>query len=178
LFHNISHTTCDINLPGAKKSLSSFDEEVDVKLQLTSVTLLALALWVAPRPVAAQQPAADDSKLIQSPRAISITNASTPEDHLRLAEYFRDLATQEQALAESYDEIAAIYKKKTAPPGLDPASARKLRNQYQRLAETEKKAASTAENVSAYHSRLALELTAHTALAVKHANPGDQAYRR
>jgi len=148
-----------------------------MKLQLTSTVLLFVGLLAAPWSVSAQQPTAGSPKPAQSPSPYSIDTASTPEDHFRLAEYFRDLAAREQALAKSYDRIAKVYKDKTLPSGLDPALAREMKNQYRRLAETEKRAAEAAATVAAYHARLA-ELVDHLPLAAKQPNPQDTAFRR
>jgi hypothetical protein len=80
---------------------------------------------------------------------------SVSEEHLSLAAYFSELASQERALADSYSRLAAIYIDKTPPPGTDTPTARELANQYSRVAEAAKKAAAAAASVAAYHSRLA-----------------------
>src|SRR5215475_3700122 len=87
--------------------------------------------------------------------ASNSTDARPTGDELSLARYFRELATQEHALADSYRRMAALYKDKTAPLGLDPSSARELRNQYRRLAEIETKTAEAANDLAEYHGRLA-----------------------
>jgi hypothetical protein len=148
-----------------------------MKWQLTGAAVLSL-VFLAVESVPAQQPAANITKPAQSTAKSPITTASTPEDHFRLAEYFRDLAAREQALAKSYERIAKIYKDRTLPTGLDPASARELKNQYRRLAETEKRAAEAAATVAGYHARLA-DLVDHLPVPpAKQANPQDSAFRR
>jgi hypothetical protein len=79
------------------------------------------------------------------------------EDHLSLAGYFRDLASQEQALAESYEHIAALYKENAQHQGADPGPAAEMENQYRRLAEIERRAAKLTASVAEYHGRLAEE---------------------
>jgi hypothetical protein len=79
------------------------------------------------------------------------------EDHLSLAGYFRDLASQEQALAESYEHIAALYKENAQHQGADPGPAAEMENQYRRLAEIERRAAKLTASLAEYHSRLAEE---------------------
>jgi hypothetical protein len=91
---------------------------------------------------------------------------------------FQDLAAQEQALAESYEHMAKIYKEKTLPPDLDGALARQMQKQYSRLAETEKRAAEAAASIAAYHARLAEFVEHLPATETKHANPQDSAFRR
>jgi hypothetical protein len=149
-----------------------------MKLQLTRAVLLSVWLLAAPWSVPAQDLAAGDPQPTRSLSPSSIDTASTSDDHFRLAEYFRDLAAQEQGLAKSYDRMAKIYKDRTPPPGLDPASARELKKQYRRLAETEKRAAEAAADVAAYHARMA-DLVDHVPVAAaKQPNPQDAAFRR
>jgi hypothetical protein len=149
-----------------------------MKLQLTSAVLLSVWLLAATWSLPAQEPAAGNPKLTRDLSPFSIDTVSTPKEHLRLAGYFRDLAAQEQALAKSYDRIAKIYKDKILPPGLDPALAREMKNQYRRLAATEKRAAEAATTVAAYHARLAELVDRLPVAAAKQANPQDSAFRR
>jgi len=148
-----------------------------VKIRLIITVLLFLCL-AAPGPVAAQEPGAGGPKPAQGSNTHPLDKGSMPEDHFRLAKYFRELAAREQALAKSYDHIARIYQEKTLPLGLDPASARAMKNQYKRLAETEKKAADAAATVAEYHARLAELVERLPAEAAKQANPQDAAFRR
>jgi len=105
--------------------------------------------------------------------------ASSGGKHTSLAAYFTDLAAQEQALAKSYDRLAALYKAKSALPDLDAAAAREIRNQLKRLAETEKRAAAAAASTAAYHRRLAETVSSLTAPAtVQSAKLNDSAFRR
>jgi hypothetical protein len=154
------------------------DEEVQMNLRLTSALFLSVCFLAALRSVAAQEPAAGNPKVPQSPHQSLATTANAPEEHLSLAAYFRELASQEQALAKSYDRIARIYEEKALPSGLDAAVAREMKNQLRRLAETEKKAAQAASNLAAYHARLA-ELVDHPpVVATKQVNPQGSAFRR
>src|SRR5262249_35079828 len=106
------------------------------------------------------------------------THASTTlsGDHVHLAGYFRDLAFQEQALAESYERLAELYQVQSPPPGLDAAKARELSDQHRRLAEAERKAATTAAGIAAYDSRLA-ETIGRT-VTVKSVKYEDSAFRK
>jgi uncharacterized coiled-coil protein SlyX len=149
-----------------------------VKSELTISVLLFFCL-AAPRPLLAQEPAAGRPKLTQGSNPHSAATRSIREDHFHLAEYFRDLAGREQALAKSYDRLAKMYRERTVPPGLDPALAREMRIQYKRLAELEKKAAEAAVTVAEYHARLAeLVQRVPKAAATKQVNPQDSAFRR
>jgi len=88
------------------------------------------------------------------------------EDHVSLAGHFRDLASQEQALAESYEHIAALYKENPQHQGADPVQSAEMENQYRRLAEIERRAAKLTESLADYHSRLTRE-----SRAPRRANP-------
>ena len=148
-----------------------------MKSRLTVTVLLFLCLS-ATKSASAQQPAAESPKPAHGLSPNSIDNGSMPEDHFLLAKYFRELAAREQALAKSYDHIATIYRERSLPPGLDQASTREMKNQYKRLAETEKKAAEAATTVAEYHARLAELVERLPAEAAKQANPQDAAFRR
>jgi hypothetical protein len=138
------------------------------------LSLIFLAATLAP----GQEPAVANPKAPQSPRQPLVATANAPEDHLSLAVYFRELASQEEALAKSYDHLARIYKEKVLPAGLDAVSAREMKDQYKRLAEVEKKAAAAAATIAAYHTRLA-ELVVHSPTAAEHTRPRDaSAFRR
>jgi hypothetical protein len=130
-------------------------------LQLTK-TVAASVLLLAPTIIVAQEPVSNTFKPAhREDRAATVSIVT--EDLLSLAGYFRDLASQEQALAECYEHIAALYKE--VPQGVGPAQATEMENQYMRLAKIKRRAAKGNENLAAYHSRLA-ELS-H---APKHAN--------
>jgi hypothetical protein len=75
-------------------------------------------------------------------------------NHSRQAEYFRDLTAQEQALADCYESIAALYKE-TPPQGIGLATATEMENHYRRLAEIHRKAATTTGHLAEYHDQLA-----------------------
>ena len=127
------------------------------------LSVLALARGIIP----AHEPVSNTSKLARREDKVS-TTSSAPLDHLSLENHFRDLASQERALAESYEHLAALYKQK--PQGLDPASARKMKNLYRRLAEIQRKAARAAQNLAEYHSGV-VELMSHTPAVPKRSNP-------
>jgi len=150
-----------------------------MRLHLMRTAVLSAVLLVASGRAGAQQAASNNPELSQTRVAgqQQVTEGKTVENHARLADYFKDLASQEQALAESYTRIATMYKEKTPPAGLDAAAASELRKQYKHLAETESRAAEAATNLAAYHVRLA-ELTAHEPVPPKRPRPDESAFRR
>jgi hypothetical protein len=149
-----------------------------MKLQLTHAALLSVWLWAAPWSAPAQEQALRNPKPNASAGTFSIATAIPPEEHFHLAKYFRDLAAQELALAKSYERMAKVYKDKSLPSALDPAVAREIKNQYRRLADTEKRAAEAAATVAAYHARMAEFVERIPVEATKQANPQDSAFRR
>jgi hypothetical protein len=104
--------------------------------------------------VCAQEPAPSHSKLEHRDNG-NAALPQMPKDQRALAAYFRELASQEKALADSYERLATIYKKTKPLEGSNQASAREIENQYKRLAAVEATAATVAETVAAYHNRMA-----------------------
>ena len=126
-----------------------------MKLQLKRAIAAGVVI-VAPGIIPAQERASNTSKPAHREERASTVNI-VAEDHLSLAGNFRDLASQEQALAESYEHIAALYKENAPPRGVDPVPATEMENQYRRLAEIERRAAKLTASLADYHSRLAEE---------------------
>jgi len=120
---------------------------------------------VAPGIIPAQERASNTSKPAHREEKAS-TVSIVAEDHLSLAGYFRDLASQEQALAESYEHIAALYKENAQHQGADPFPEAEMENQYRRLADVERRAAKLTASLADYHSRLA-----EVSHALRQANP-------
>jgi len=147
-------------------------------MKLTRVVMLSVWLWATPWPAPAQELTPRNPKPNASVGALSIATAITPEEHFQLANYFRDLAAQELALAKSYERMAKVYKDETLPSALDPAVAREIKKQYRRLGDTEKRAAEAAATVAAYHARMAEFVERIPVEATKQANPQESAFRR
>jgi hypothetical protein len=126
-----------------------------MKMQLKRAVAVGV-LIVAPGIMSAQEPVSNTSKPAHREERASTVNIGA-EDHLSLAGYFRDLASQEQARAESYEHIAAFYRENAPSRGVDPVPAAEMENQYRRLAEIERRAAKLTASLADYHSRLAEE---------------------
>ena len=126
-----------------------------MKLQLTRAVAAGVSI-VALGNIPAQERALNTSNPAHREGTAS-TVSLVAEDHLTLAGYFRDLASQEQALAESYEHIAALYKENAQHQGADPGPAAEMENQYRRLAEIERRAAKLTASLAEYHGRLAEE---------------------
>jgi hypothetical protein len=134
-----------------------------MKLQLKRFVAVSVLL-LAPGIIPAQEPA-NYSKPAHRENGAS-TISIVAEDHLSLAGYFRDLASQEQALAESYEHIAALYRENAQHQGAYLVAAAEMENQYRRLDEIERRAAKLTANLADYHDRLAKE-----SRAPRRANP-------
>jgi hypothetical protein len=126
--------------------------------------------------VCAQEPVSSNSKLKQRDSGASVAEKK-PQDESSLAMYFRELASQEKALADSYQRIAVMYHNAKPPANIDPASVREVENQYKRLAATEAKAAATAATVADYHSRMAGVVDSPPPVAT-HIREDDAAFRK
>ena len=88
-----------------------------MKLHLTT-TVAASVFVLAPGIIPAQEPASNSSiRAHREDRASTVSIVA--EDHLTLARYFRDMASQEQAMADSYKQIAALYKENAPPQRVD-----------------------------------------------------------
>jgi len=127
-----------------------------VRRQFTTIACSVFFL-TALQPVPAREPASQ-SDPIQKPVPAANATAGVSEDQFKLEEYFRQLASEEHALAESYARLAALWKHQTLPANLDPAAAREIRNHYRRLAEIEEKAATAAAAAAEHHKRLAAQM--------------------
>jgi hypothetical protein len=126
--------------------------EIDMKSRFTILmSALSASLWTTLGPATAQDAGRGSSMPVQA----STTNAAPPEDAESFAKHFCELASHERALADSYRHLAAFYKNRTPPLGLDPASARELKRQYRRLAEIVMKSAQAVDDLANYHSGVA-----------------------
>jgi hypothetical protein len=135
-----------------------------MKLQLTRAVAAGVFI-VALGNIPAQERALNTSKPAnREEKASSVSIVA--EDHVSLAGYFRNLASQEQAMAESYEHIAALYKENAPPQRVDPVPATEMENQYRRLADIERRAAKLTASLADYHGRLA-----EVSHALRRANP-------
>ncbi len=135
-----------------------------MKLQLTRAVAAGIVI-VAPEIISAQERALNTSNPAHLEEKAS-TVSIVAEDHVILAKYFRDLPSQEQAMAESYEHIAALYKETAQHQGANPVAATEMENHYRRLADIERRAAKLTASLADYHCRLA-----EVSHALRHATP-------
>ena len=132
-----------------------------MRLQTLGTLALSALFLLTIRPLSSQEGShAQVEPAQKSSQRASRTTEDAKEDHLSLAGYFGELASQEQILADSYSRLAAIYKDKVPAPGTADVTAREMAI-YRRLAEAAERAAAAVERVAAYHSRVA-ERVGHT----------------
>jgi hypothetical protein len=94
-----------------------------------------------------------------------------------LAAHLRELAAQEEALAQSYDRLATTYEKMSQARGSDPIVAREMKDHYMCLAEIERKVAAAADGIAGYRSCLAeTQERVPVATAVNHASQSFAAF--
>jgi signal transduction histidine kinase len=80
-----------------------------------------------------------------------IVSAKTPEDHMKLASYFKGEARQQEASAKTHAEMAELYKN-------NPIAEGEMAKHCDNLSEALKKAAEAANSIAAEHERMAAQL--------------------
>jgi len=135
-----------------------------MKLQFHGTILCSAFLFACPRLVLAQERPMNVSTLTQS-------EAESP---------LKDLASHEEAWEQSCRHIAAIYREMAVISEADSTAVRKLKRQYERLAEHEEKAAAAAaERIATYRARLTVLMHDSQDVAKPHHYvSGDAAYRK
>jgi prephenate dehydratase len=140
----------------------SSNQEINMKLQFQRTMLLSTLLFAAPRLVLSQE------------RPISVSTLTQSEAESLI----KDLASHEEAWEQTCRNLAAIYREMAALSESDSAAVRELKRQYERLAESEERAAATAaERMAMYRERLAA-LTHPSPDVPKHEKYGDPGFRR
>lgn len=80
-----------------------------------------------------------------------IKNATTPEDHLKLAAFFRQEEAQQIASAKTHDELSELYQFSKAPV----PSVADMQKHCQDFALAARNAASAARAMAEYHEEMA-----------------------
>ena len=115
-----------------------------------ATALFAVALFAT-----AQQQLGGGQRLSPSEVKTLIKSASTPEDHLKLAEYFRQEAAAEVAAAKLHEEMAEIYEPGPLPSNFKPPSVAEMKGHCREFARNATKASETALKMAAEHEKLA-----------------------
>jgi len=124
-------------------------------MKLKSIRMAVLAvLFIATSvfSVAAQDHAMNMKEHQLSKKEVKalIVSAKTPEDHMRLASYFRGEAQQMQAKAKYHEEMAELYKN-------NRSGKVDMSKHCQYFADEAKKAAEAANSMADEHEKMAAE---------------------
>jgi hypothetical protein len=79
-----------------------------------------------------------------------IVSAKTPEDHMKLAAYFRGEAKRQEAAAKYHDEMAELYKN-------NPAPKEEMAKHCKVFADEARKAAEAANSMADEHEKMAAQ---------------------
>lgn len=80
-----------------------------------------------------------------------IVSAKTPEDHMKLAAYFRDEAQRMKESAKYHDEMAELYK-------LNPPQKSEMAKHCKYFADEARKAAEAANSMADEHEKMAAQV--------------------
>ena len=119
-----------------------------IRMAVLAVVLLATSVLS----VVAQDHAMDMKERQLSKKEVKalIVSAKTPEDHMKLASYFRGEAQQMQAKAKYHEEMADLYKN-------NRSSKLDMAKHCQYFADEAKKAAEAANSMADEHEKMAAE---------------------
>jgi hypothetical protein len=127
-----------------------------MKTNLSKALFVATALFAVALSAAAQTPAADNHTLSPSEVKTLIRGASTPEDHLKLAAYFKQEALDEAASAKLHVEMAEAYEPGSAAPSMfKPRSLKEMQGHCKEFARNANKAAEVASKMATEHEKMA-----------------------
>ncbi len=127
-----------------------------MKANPSRLLVIATALFTMALAAAAQeQPLGDGHKLSPSEVKTLIKGASRPEDHLKLAEYFRQEAAEEAAAAKLHEEMAEIYEPSPLPSKFKPPSVVEMKGHCRLFARNAAKASRAATKLAAEHEKIA-----------------------
>jgi signal transduction histidine kinase len=120
-----------------------------MKSNSTRVTVLVVLFLLTSVALAAAQDQTINMKehqLTKKEVKALIVSAKTPEDHLKLASYFKGEARQQEASAMYHEEMAELYDPKT-----------QMTQHCKSLAESLKNAAEAASSMAAEHEKMAAQ---------------------
>jgi hypothetical protein len=94
-----------------------------------------------------------EHKLTAKEAKALVANAKTPEDHLKIAAFYRNEAQKQEEKAKYHDEMAELYK--NHPTGKVGAE---MQGHCKLFADAARKAAESDKQLAAEHERMAEEL--------------------
>ena len=125
-----------------------------MKTSRQHVVLVMLVLWSPTWTARAQGPTGPGVKLTLEEVKALIKNVTTPEEHLKLAGYFRQEQAKLEESARTHNQLSQIYQFNKVPV---PAVA-DMQRHCEDLVHSERNAASAAKAMAEYYEEMA-ELT-------------------
>ena len=123
---------------------------------MNKALFVATALFAVALSAAAPEQPGGGQRLSPSEVKTLIKNASTPEDHLKLAEYFKQEAAEEEAAAKLHVEMAEAYEPGSAAPSMfKPRSLKEMQSHCKEFARNANKAAEVASKMATEHEKMA-----------------------
>ena len=144
--------------------LRAFFRVMKLSFCIPLITLAALTINAG-----AQTQTGDGHKLTPSEVKALAKGASTPEDHRKLAEYFRQEATDESAAAKLHDEMAEMYQPGSTPSKFKSPSTAQMKSHCTEYARNADKAAAAATKMAVDHEHMATMMSNAPAQGVSHA---------
>lgn len=126
-----------------------------MKTNPSKVLFTATALFAVALSATAQEQPGGGHRLSPSEVKTLIKSASTPEDHLKLAEYFKQEAEEEAAAVKLHDEMAELYEPSPVPSKFKPPSVAEMKGHCREFAREAAKASEIASKMAAEHEKLA-----------------------
>ena len=85
----------------------------------------------------------------------AITNAKTPQDHLRVAAYYKSEANRLLTEAKEHDELAAVYSKSPNPSAMKHPMSGRTAEHCQYFSDAVRKAAQASQELAKAHEEMA-----------------------
>ena len=79
---------------------------------------------------------------------VLIETADTPEDHIKIAEYYNGLAEQMEIMASQHESMGKAYKKRSKPMSGMSAHCANLSNEYKKSADQYRAMAKEHEDIA------------------------------
>lgn len=122
----------------------------------TAVAFASLTVFLGTLGVLAQTPGAESSgRLTKKDVKALVATAKTPEDHMKLARYFRQEADRLEADAKEHDELAQEYRKNPSPMAMKVPMSGRSAEHCEYFAKSAREAAKAARELAASHEEMA-----------------------
>ena len=120
---------------------------------MTSAVFTTLMMMVVLGTRSAPVAKSDPAQYLTHDQVVQIDNASTPDDHRALAQYFRQEARQKREKEQYYLEMSATYRRH--PLRIDAAQNVSTADRYQHLADEARDTALADDQMAISQDKLA-----------------------